>query len=136
MAERLLPLAQAAGGWSVRECVLVWVLLLASEGHHKEAAQLSGFVREAHARTGTTPALFSRVYERIGTIFSENLSPDEQSAHARIGAAWTADQALTFALGAGRTRALGHEPSNFGEPAPSERVGRRSADLDRSSSLH
>jgi predicted ATPase len=136
MAEQAVPLSQASGSRSVLNCVLAWVLLLATEGHHREAAQLLGFVREGNVRAGITPGPFQdRTYERIRAILSENMSPDELSANAKIGAAWTADQALTFALGAGRARGIGREASNFGEPAPSAMVGRRSADLNRSA-LH
>jgi tetratricopeptide (TPR) repeat protein len=136
MAEQAVPLSKAFGSWSVLNCVLAWVLLLATEGHHRKAAQLLGFVREGNARAGIAPGPYQdRTYERIRAIFSENLSPDELSANAKIGAAWTADQALTFALRTGRARGSGREASNFGAPAPSEIGGRRSVDLDRSA-LH
>ena len=101
MAEQI-PLSQASGSRSVLNYVLAWVLLLATEGHHREAAQLLGFVREGNARAGITPGrIQDQTYERLRAIFSENLSPDELSASMEVGAAWTADQAVAFALKAG-----------------------------------
>jgi predicted ATPase/DNA-binding winged helix-turn-helix (wHTH) protein len=108
MAEQALALAHAAGGWSVLACVLGWVLLLASEGHHREAAQLFGFLLEGNARAGiATLSYQDRTYERIRAIFADNLSPDELSASMEIGAAWTEDQAIAFALESGNVGASG-----------------------------
>jgi len=108
MAEQALPLAHAAGARSVLGCVLGWVLLLASEGHHREAAQLFGFLLEGNARAGIALLSFQdRTYERIRAIFSHNLSSDELSANMEIGAAWTEDQAIAFALKSGNAGASG-----------------------------
>jgi tetratricopeptide (TPR) repeat protein len=108
MAEQALPLAHAAGGWSVLACILGWVLLLGSEGHHREAAQLFGFLLEGNARAGiATLSYQDRTYERIRAIFADNLSPDELSASMEIGAAWTEDQAIAFALQSGNAGASG-----------------------------
>ena len=111
MAEQAVALAQAAGGRSVLNCVLAWVLLLASEGRHREAARLFGFLLEGNARAGIAPLPFQdRTYERIRAIFSANLSSDDVSACAEIGAAWTEDQAVSFAQRSGSTRLLGDAP--------------------------
>ncbi|HEY1926067.1 MAG TPA: hypothetical protein VGG92_01255 [Caulobacteraceae bacterium] len=111
MAEQALPLAQAAGGRSLLGCILAWVLLLASEGRHREAAQLFGFLLRGNDRAGMAPLpVQDRTYERIRAILSDNLSSDEMSAFAEIGAAWTEDQAIAFAQRSGSMRLLGDVP--------------------------
>ena len=109
IAGQALPLAQAAGSRYLLGCILGWVLLVASEGRHREAAQLFGFLLEGNVRAGIAPLpVQDRTYERVRAILSDNLSSDEMSACAEIGAAWTEDQAIAFALKSGNAVASGH----------------------------
>jgi tetratricopeptide (TPR) repeat protein len=99
LAVEALPLSQIAGKLNFLDCILAWVLLLASEGHHRAAAQLKGFLLEGRARLGIAPnRIQDRTFERIETILSGSLSGEELAACRDIGATWTEDRAIDFAL--------------------------------------
>jgi len=86
------------GGSLLRLCLEEWALIAALEGHHVEAAQLTGFTGAAFMRSGEIrDPVPQQVYECLVCALKAELPPALFKACTAAGAQWTEEQAVAFA---------------------------------------
>jgi|HubBroStandDraft_1064217.scaffolds.fasta_scaffold00058_20 predicted ATPase/DNA-binding winged helix-turn-helix (wHTH) protein len=99
-ALQALSLSKEIGGYWVRVCLQLWVLLGALKGRHREAARLIGFVNASWTRAGEAREWTEqKIYDRLVPLLEANLPALDIQAHGAEGARWTEQQAVDFAFG-------------------------------------
>jgi hypothetical protein len=93
-----LQLVRPVGGFILRACLQQWALLAASTGRFQGAARLAGFVDAGYEAAGETrEPTEQRVYRDLQALLAGLPEPDLRRL-TREGAAWSEEQAASFAV--------------------------------------
>ncbi len=97
-AREALQLVRPVGGFILRACLQQWALLAASTGRFQGAARLAGFVDAGYEAAGETrEPTEQRVYRDLQALLAGLPEPDLRRL-TREGAAWSEEQAASFAV--------------------------------------